>query len=43
MTAAFLATWPIWGFIAAMTVLGLWLCAGSAGEHDYPERDRRES
>lgn len=32
------ALWPLYLFLAALTVVGLWLCAASAGEHDYPDR-----
>lgn len=37
---ALTATAGLWLALAALTVLGLWLCAASAGEHDYPDRSR---
>lgn len=38
--AALTATAHLWLALAALTVLALWLCAASAGEHDYPDRSR---
>lgn len=37
---ALAATWPLWLALAALTLLALWLCAASSGEHDYPDRSR---
>lgn len=37
---ALTATAYLWLALVALTVLGLWLCAASAGSHDYPDRSR---
>lgn len=37
---ALTATAGLWLAIVALTILGLWLCAASVGEPDYPDRSR---